>query len=381
MEERIIERDGHSIYGRLFAPEGAGKLPLVILSHGFGGSGRDLEDYAEAFAENQIAAFTFDFVGGGPDSRSGGDMQHMSVQTEAEDLHVVLDFFRNDDRIDQDHILLFGASQGGFVSTEVAATRPEDVAGLILLYPAYVLQDDSRKRNPDLKDDSAVLNIHGHQVGLIYDRDARMWDIYDRMKRYPGKVLIFHGTADPIVPVAYSERAVQAFPDARLVQIRGAGHGFQGEERKTASQGAVTFAKRILAGPGTAENRRRRRITAVDDAVRNEIMYLGLKTSYKELDKVAEYSDVFECLEEHLQEHGIDLTAPYDPETDYHAPIEDTVHDIQGLRQAAKDADDAYEKNVIDSAWNEVIRGSSYVDMIRTDLRLHIPVYFDQFEL
>jgi len=246
MEELTIHRDGLSIWGKLYLPVGAQRHPLVICSHGFGGSYHNTEEYAEYFAENGIAAFSFDFTGGGSGSRSGGSTENMSVLTEARDLGCVLDAFKNDPRIDPEQIILFGESQGGFVSTYTAGVRPEDIAGLIVLYPAYVLQDDSHNRNPDPQNGPEVSNFMGVRIGRIYDVDAQSFDIYQIMEAYKGKVLIVHGTADSIVPRAYSERASDTFSDAKLIIIDGAGHGFYGAAMETAKQEAVSFIHEIL---------------------------------------------------------------------------------------------------------------------------------------
>lgn len=247
-EEMNIKRDETNLYGQLYRPEGITDPSLVILSHGFGGSHRDLEDYAETFAENGIAAFTFDFAGGGMGSRSDGSMTDMSVLTEAADLEAVLDYFQSYSGIDREHIFLLGASQGGFVSTYVAGERPDDVAGLVLLYPAFVLQDDSRERNPDPESGPDTSNLMGMTIGRIYDIDAQSFDIYDSMADYPGKTLIIHGTADSIVPISYSQRAAETFPDAQLITLEGAGHGFYGSAEQTSAENALAFIREIIDG-------------------------------------------------------------------------------------------------------------------------------------
>ncbi|MGN0256458.1 MAG: cyclophilin-like fold protein [Chordicoccus sp.] len=253
--ELNIPKDGNTIYGELYLPDESSDLPLVILSHGFGDTHRDMEDYAEAFAENGIAAFVFDFEGGGMGSRSDGSMTEMSVLTEAADLDAVIDYFQDYDGIDTSHIFLLGASQGGFVSTYVAGERPQDIAGLVVLYPAYVLQDDSRERNPDPENGPDTSSIMGMTVGKIYDIDAQSFDIYDSMAAYSGKVLIIHGTADSIAPISYSERAVDTFPNAELFTIEGVGHGFYGDAEQTAAEQAFMFMEEILQNdnPDTSE--------------------------------------------------------------------------------------------------------------------------------
>ncbi len=212
--------------------------PLVILSHGFGGSHTNHQDYEKFFFENGFATFNLDFCGGGLESKSDGSMLEMTVLTEAEDLSAVIDYFRDDDRFTR--IFLIGFSQGGFVSSYVAARRPADIAALAIEYPAYVLQFDARKRAKDgLFSDT--IDIMGQTVGRVYNETAVSFDIYDVIGDYTGDVLIHHGDADLIVPLSYSERAAQVFPHARLVVMPGQGHGFTGESRREAMQRELKF--------------------------------------------------------------------------------------------------------------------------------------------
>ena len=243
VEERNFQRKGMKISGELFIPDRASPVPLVILSHGFGGNRGGVKGYAAAFAERGIAAYIFDFIGGGEHIKSDGKMTEMSVLTEAEDLAVILDNLKADARFKPEQIFLFGESQGGFVSTYVAAKRPADVAGLILLYPAYVLQDDARRRTPDPKRIPSEMRLLGKTVGRIYNRDAMSFDIYTMMPQYAGKALIIHGTADSIVPLFYSERAIKTFPDAKLITLDGAGHVFYGNAMRKAADDAVNFVR------------------------------------------------------------------------------------------------------------------------------------------
>lgn len=243
VEEIGFERDGLHIYGEMFLPEDDTPHPLVILSHGFGANSSRVRDYAEVFAENGIAACIFDFVGGGSGSRSDGETTDMSVLTEAEDLNKVIDGLIVREDIDASELYLFGCSQGGFVSTYVAGTRPDDIKALIALYPAYVIHDDAWSRVPDPDHIPETMNLMGIRIGRIYNADAMSFDIYDVMKDYPGDVLIIHGTRDSLVPISYSERARDVFPSAELVEFEGAGHGFDGEDKTRAAQMSVDFVK------------------------------------------------------------------------------------------------------------------------------------------
>ena len=258
----VIVPHGHKhLYGVLFLPDRpwmGGKTgqekdyrhdsyPLVIGCHGFDGSYSHKLDYARYLAERGIAFYTFDFYGGSRTTMSGGTMEEMSVLTEADDLEAVLRFFRADSRFDPDRILLWGHSQGGYVASYLAGTRPDWVRVLILLYPAYVIQDDAE----DYLKAHGSFPDHYYQwdctLGKIYGEDALSQDIYQVISRFPGKVLIVHGDQDQIVPISYSRKALKYFPKARLHVMEGAGHGFEGKDREIMKEEALAFLEEVLS--------------------------------------------------------------------------------------------------------------------------------------
>ena len=239
----LCTRDGLRIVGEFYTPAiGDPPFPTVILSHGFRDDMDGTRSVATGLAAQGIAVCIFDFIGGGWNIKSDGDMQHMSVLTEAADLEAVLGEVRKRPEVDANRLVLMGESQGGFVSTYVAAHHPE-ICALIAFYPAYILQEDARRRvsAPGYKPGHS--EIMGVRLGEIYDTDALAFDIYDLMQGYEKPVLLIHGTADSIVPLSYSERAVRTFPNARLLTIPGAEHGFVGEEERTAVEASAAFIR------------------------------------------------------------------------------------------------------------------------------------------
>ena len=239
MTEIILKGSLGKLYGVLQLPEGEAPHPLIILSHGFGGNHSGHQDYADYFTAQGFATFNPDFCGGGFGSKSDGTMLEMSVLTEAEDLNAVVDHFIGDDRFSG--IMLWGASQGGFVSSYVAAQRPGDVAAMVLEFPAFVLQDDAKARaNPDgtfPEIDSAL----GTAIGRRYGEDAVSFDIYDVIGGYRGDVLILHGDRDGIVPLSYSQRAAAVYERAELVVMPGQDHGFADRARAEAMEREAAF--------------------------------------------------------------------------------------------------------------------------------------------
>lgn len=232
-QEFRIARDGETIYGKVFYPQGAGPFPLVVFSHGFGASRVYESGMEHFFLQAGFAFAAFDFCGGGPLSQSSGKMTDMSVLTEAADLHAVIDYVKELPQVNAEHLYLMGSSQGGYVASYVAAKRACEVRALVLNFPAFVIEDDAHKRLSACGGNvPETLQIGPHTVGKRYIQDALTVDIYRCIQGYDCDVLILHGADDPIVPVSYSERAVAAFGGphinkARLEVLPGMGHGFR----------------------------------------------------------------------------------------------------------------------------------------------------------
>ena len=112
---------------------------------------------------------------------------------------------------------------------------------MVLEFPAFVLQDDAKKRtNPDgtFPETDSVM---GMRIGHIYGEDATSFDIYEVIGGYTGDVLILHGDRDSIVPLRYSQKALEVYPSAELVIMEGQNHGFMGQARTEAKGREAEF--------------------------------------------------------------------------------------------------------------------------------------------
>lgn len=244
-EDKTILRDNLKIVGELYIPTNSyDEFPLVVLSHGFNQNMDNLRDLGVKFVKEGFASFIYDFIGGGNSIKSDGKLTDMSVLTEASDLNTVLDTLKQDERINDDNVFLFGQSQGGFVSTYVASNR-DDIKALVDYYPAFVIRDDAEEQysSADQVPDPYMMTKMGQTLGKIFYVDATSFDIYDVMKNYEGNTIIMHGTSDNIVPISYSQRAAETIPNCELVTYQGAGHGFSGQTLTNADNRAIQFVK------------------------------------------------------------------------------------------------------------------------------------------
>ena len=221
------ERDGNRIFGMMYYNSVASKKqPAVILSHSSSLTHEAMSGYALAIAKMGYAAYCFDFCGGSDKSKSDGKTDEMTVFTEVEDLSAVVKTVKSQGYVEPSEVYLLGSSQGGLVSALLADECPDDFAGMILFYPAFNIPEMVKMFSGfgdwgDFGDFGGMMSMSEAYINSIKD-----FDVWSHIGKFSKPVCIIHGTADMIVPIANSEKAVGLYPSATLNKIEGANHGF-----------------------------------------------------------------------------------------------------------------------------------------------------------
>ena len=245
VQELSSERDGLSIYGVAYIPDNnQEKVPVVIISHGFNINHAYFTEYAKTLAETGVAVYKFDFGGGSRNSRSDGSMLDMSLLTQTEDLNAVIDLVQTLDFVDTNNMFLMGLSMGGAVSALVASQRPDDIRGLVLICPAFIIPDTADQMYSSADDIPEQVQLMGATVGRRFYEDVLGFDIYSEIQGYHNHVLLIHGDRDNIVPISYSERAVDIYTSSELLVLEGAGHGFRGDDVNRTIAAMIDYIKR-----------------------------------------------------------------------------------------------------------------------------------------
>jgi dienelactone hydrolase len=245
-EVRFVTTAEKRIYGVLYEPQGSGPYPLVIYSHELGRDHSYGTPYAEYLAARGIACYTFDFCGGSAEPNlSSGDSHDMSVLTELGDLADVLAAAQQWQEVDPVNIFLAGGSQGGLVTALEGPRAGAAARGLILLYPAFDTRDWVRSQYDSIAQagDDVVFYDGWLHVGPRYLLDVWDLDTYWASSGYAGPVLILHGDRDTSVPIAYSEQALDIYPNAEYHVIAGGGHVFEGRALKEAQKYIYEFVE------------------------------------------------------------------------------------------------------------------------------------------
>lgn len=223
----------------------AERFPAAVFCHGFGGGREDFAEAAAFLAQNGVGAVTFTFCGSGARDKSGFPTAEMTLFTEREELFAVMDRVKTLAGFDG-RLFLVGGSMGGMVAAMAAESRPEDISGLALLYPAFCIPDDWNARFPGGAGLPETIEQWGVTLGKKFALALRGLDIYANMPRVSLPVLLFHGTEDAVVPPSYSARAAETYPHAGLVTYAGEGHGFSQPTMRDVEERLLAFIGKNL---------------------------------------------------------------------------------------------------------------------------------------
>jgi hypothetical protein len=255
MEQAIgFLSDGLALKGFLHVPDAAGKRPGLVLCHGFGGScrGAGHPELAKALEQAGYVVLRFDFRGCGQSEGRRGDV---IVDEEIADLRHAIDFLIAQPQVDASRIGVIGASLGGSVAIEVAASDARVKAcaangsignGERRFRAQY--QDEAAWRGFRAKLEAAKRNntpLNRFEIVHIPERDraglppgaimeftaATAQSMLDSCperavaKIAPRPLLLIHPRGDGVVPYGESEALAQAAgANAELHIIEGSAH-------------------------------------------------------------------------------------------------------------------------------------------------------------
>ena len=230
MEQNIIiPDDGISLSAALKTPEGTeGKLPLVIILHGFGSAKNRIHTLqtAEAMRDAGFATLRLDLFGHG---ESGGEFRRHTLYKWIGNTLTAISHMR---ALGYTDLYLSGHSQGGLVAALAGAMAPDRIRGLILRAPAFLIPEGARSGSllgysfdPDRIPDSIPLG-QGVALDGDYIRVAQTVHAEEAADRFKGPVLILQGKDDDVVPPETVRPFAARYADCELAEIEGEGHHF-----------------------------------------------------------------------------------------------------------------------------------------------------------
>lgn len=199
----LVMHNGTRLAGWYLPPKEAGRGPAagLLWFYGNGETIGAIWPVIRDFRPPGAALLVVDYPGYGA---SGGRASEAGIY-EAGDL--AYQALASRTGVDRERIYVYGRSLGSAVATRVAADHP--VAGLILESPFTSARD------------MAARTYRIFPLSLVRLRLNNL----EMIQRVRCRVLVFHGTADMLVPMEMGRRVAAAAPGpAEFVMIEGAGH-------------------------------------------------------------------------------------------------------------------------------------------------------------
>ncbi|CAA0254968.1 unnamed protein product [Arabidopsis thaliana] len=243
----ILNSNNEKLVGLLHE---TGSTEIVVLCHGFRSTKNDqvMKNVAAAIEKEGISAFRFDFSGNG---ESEGSFYFGNYNYEADDLHSVIRYFTNMNRVVP---IIIGHSKGGDVVL-VYASKYQDIRNVINLSGRYDLKrgigerlgEDYLERIKqqgfiDIKEGNAGfrvteeslmerLNTDMHEACLKIDKECR--------------VLTVHGSADEVIPLEDAKEFAKIIPNHKLEIVEGADHCYTKHQSQLITN-VMEFIKTVI---------------------------------------------------------------------------------------------------------------------------------------
>ncbi|WP_394836613.1 alpha/beta hydrolase [Pendulispora rubella] len=197
-----IAAAGREVFA-LHAPAKQTDAPTLVFFHGNGEQLGDLPDILRLFTAHGLGAYAIEYPGYGLAQAQSVSEAAIYEAAEAGLVHLEKEL-----GVPRERTVLVGQSIGSGAATEMA--RRGYGAKLVLISPYTSIPDMAR----------VVLRIFPGSL-LVRDR-------FDNAAKAPGialPVLILHGAADELIPLAMGQKLAAMFPHAQLAVVEGGHHG------------------------------------------------------------------------------------------------------------------------------------------------------------
>lgn len=238
-------RGENKIYSKIYIPDGKGPFPVVIVSGGMGVSLTSNHYLASELASNGIVAVTYDPYGAVDSSKSDGKFIEFSILTQAADIEAIITTISEESYIDTNKVFLWGHSLGGMAASYVGFKNPELIKGMILVEPSFQMNEQAHELFSNYEDIPDIITSPVYCGGPFY-RDSWVFDIYELMPDYSGKVLLYAGTNVNSIGGSMPElvtRADELLPSCDLIYVEGADHSFAGTAINQVAKETIEFVK------------------------------------------------------------------------------------------------------------------------------------------
>lgn len=191
-------------------------MSRIIYLHGFASSpdSRKARYFRDHFAGHGIEVSV--------PSLDGGDFEHLTISGQL----AVLEYTIQNLGPSALPLTLMGSSMGGYLATLYAARNPGSIERLILMAPAFGFAPRWRQElGPEAMENwrtTGALSVFHYGLMRETNLSYRLMEDALTYEDYPDAsqpVIVFHGTGDEVVPVAFAEEFARLHPGTELHKL------------------------------------------------------------------------------------------------------------------------------------------------------------------
>lgn len=240
--EVTVTSGARAVPATVVVPDGTGPFPAVVMNHGHGGGrqeGGGFERLAKALADAGIMTIRMDFPGTG-DSKAPfteGYLSNMIADSNASLAYLLANYPADPARLG-----ILGYSMGGRIALTIAATGDNPYKSIGLLAPSAFpgksllmffagSEAEYERLSAEAHSDKGYAD-YTTQYGQQQQLGQRWWDELlasspmETIAVYKGPMLVVHGDQDTVIKQDEITVLGTAYPEAKIVTVPGADHGY-----------------------------------------------------------------------------------------------------------------------------------------------------------
>ncbi len=204
--------DGTRLHGWFIPTEDPTQAPTIVHVHGNAGNIESHIGFTEFLPEAGFNLLIFDYRGYGQSEGSARKRADLIADT-----HAALDYLQQREDIDTRRIGMFGQSLGGSITLTVLAQR-DDVKAAVIMAAFSSWREMAASA---VSSGRPGLISRGLATCFISDQDRPV----DAISQIRTPILLIHGTADSIIPVAHGRQLAEAASSSvEYLEIAGGDH-------------------------------------------------------------------------------------------------------------------------------------------------------------
>lgn len=238
-EQKIMLDDGIAAVFR--TPLGWGKVPAVLMLHGFASQKNEVGDaykkLAVQLSRKNIASLRIDFRGWG---ESNGEMESSTIPGQIEDARTAYRFLATRPFIDSTRIGVIGFSLGGGIA--IALSEHDQIRTMVLWSSIADFDEDVRQnfdaaiRETAVKSGMVDIDLGWRKIVLGKDFFTRLEErkLSDDLQQFDGNLLVIAGAEDPLASHLEAFESWSENTSARkFILIPASGHIFDALEKES----------------------------------------------------------------------------------------------------------------------------------------------------